>query len=682
MWACANVGNPEGGPYDVTPPRLIKAKPSDRALGVTSQRIVLEFDEYVRLAQQEKIIISPPQVKPPIIGASGKAVSIKLIDSLRPNTTYSIYFDDAVVDNNEGNPLEDLSYSFSTGDKVDTMQIGGVVLDAETLEPVPNLVIGAYYATAWQDSSVLTKAFPFASKTDKQGRYTIRGLADSVYRVFALKDDDNNYQYNRDSEGFAYLAESFRTTKLDSIKTDTIRIDSVVRRDTLYRDSLVTKPYTYYKPKDILLRYFTPKSKRRGLERSSREDSLRITLEFADKQVRAPILHSLDSPQLKGQELYYASINERKVTYWLRPKTLIAADSVRFVCTYYKTDSLMNVVEQTDTLTFMKPRAKAESKKTSRADGEKADKVDNPLKPTFYSSKGIYAATPSDSLVLQSSLPLEEIEPKLIRLEATTDSIYKPHTFRLERDSLDVLRHHILFERRYGGKYRVKIDSAALRSIYGHYSDSVVFEQKVEEEATFGALHLTLEGLSGHRHYVAQLLDRSGNPLAKTEALLLEAQVETKSDSLSLLPAKADTLSKRDSSIAPKQDSLQSQVTARWQVKFQDLKPETYYIRLFVDENRDGEWTTGEYPERQPEVMYYSPHKYEVKKSFTTSETWSPMAVPAERQKPLELLKNKPEEPRKRVDKNKEYYKRLEDKKRPQAGGSTQGLPDFSGGLR
>lgn len=641
LWACANVGNPEGGPYDMTAPRLIKATPSERALHVKGQRIELDFDEFVKISQQDKIIVSPPQIQQPLITANGKHVSIKLLDSLRPNTTYSIYFDDAIVDNNEDNPLEHFSYSFSTGGQIDTMQMSGVVLDAETLEPVGGLVVGAYLAEGLQDSTVLKEAFPFASKTSKQGRFTIRGLRDSVYRVFALKDDDNDYKYNGQSEGFAYLMDQLRTTKRDSLKTDTIRIDSIVRRDTLYRDSLVTYEHTYYYPDNLVLRYFRPESKQRGLQRSSREDSLRFSLEFAEELTSAPELRLLDKPERPASELYLSSVNKNVATYWLKDQALITADSIHFTLKYQYTDSLLRLSEKLDTLTFTKPRPRAEERKK-----KKDEAPPNPLKITLAGASGLFAGTPKDSLSIKSNLPLVDIDPKLLLFESTSDSVYRPQPFRLEREEKDLLQYNVLFERKYGTKYRLRIDSGKLQSIYGHSSDSVGYEQSISAEAEYGGLSVSITGLKAGK-YVAQLLGKSGELLTSQALQAPEAQPE-------------GTEPKAAEAPGPQRE----EGGASYQATFTDLKPDTYYLRLFADDNGDGRWTTGDYPARQPEMMYYSPMKYEVKKSFTTSESWAPLSRSLDAQKPQELLKTKPEERKKREDKNKEYYEKQEAKRR------------------
>ena len=348
LWGCANQGSPEGGPYDTEPPRLISAHPQPRATGVKERRFVLRFDEYVKLSsEQDKIIVSPAQIQPPRITANGKSVVIILEDSLRQHTTYSFYFGDAIQDNNEDNPLEDFGYLISTGDHIDSMQLSGQIVDALTYEPIADLLVGAHTASTLTDSTLRRELFPYVSRTNRMGRFTLRGLPDTTYRVFALKDNDRNYKYNERSEGLAFDHTDYRTTLRDSVRTDTIRIDSIVRRDTLHRDSLVSYPYTFYYPDNISLRYSVPVVERQGLERHSRPDSLICRLEFLTEPRRIPRLRSLDRPHTADSLLYWATARGRAVDYWLRDPALIAQDSVRFAVTYQRTDSLFRIEVRT-----------------------------------------------------------------------------------------------------------------------------------------------------------------------------------------------------------------------------------------------------------------------------------------------------------------------------------------------
>ena len=682
LWGCANQGSPEGGPYDTEPPRLISAHPQPRATGVKERRFVLRFDEYVKLSsEQDKIIVSHAQIQPPRITANGKSVVIILEDSLRQHTTYSFYFGDAIQDNNEDNPLEDFGYLISTGDHIDSMQISGQIVDALTYEPIADLLVGAHTASTLTDSTLRRELFPYVSRTNRMGRFTLRGLPDTTYRVFALKDNDRNYKYNERSEGLAFDHTDYRTTLRDSVRTDTIRIDSIVRRDTLHRDSLVSYPYTFYYPDNISLRYSVPVVERQGLERHSRPDSLICRLEFLTEPRRIPRLRSLDRPHTADSLLYWATARGRAVDYWLRDPALIAQDSVRFAVTYQRTDSLFRIEERTDTLTFLRPKVRERKK------GKEEKK--SPLQLTFSGAKGLMAGTPGDSLILTVTRPLVALPQETIHLEVTRDSTTTKHPFTLQQDSLDRLRYQLLFARGYGDKYQVKIDSAALRDLYGVASDSVVFTQATEAEAELGHLTVTLHGVK--EHALVELLDKGDLVLATQLAHPITASTAAKKGTDTLATprpeedpmlqgliqqqkqrAKGDSLpsSPRGSMSPPlpdslaKRDTLPTKAVETCQVTFRDLKPGEYYLRLILDEDANGAFTPGDYPSRDPEPVYYCPQTSTIKKGFTSEEKWEVYATSPFLSKPEALRKVKPDEAKKkREDKNIEYYKRWGRKK-------------------
>ena len=113
--SCARMGSPDGGWFDEEPPRVVATSPTDKGTGVTTGKIRILFDEFIKIDNpSEKVIVSPPQMEPPEIKAAGRAILVELKDSLKPNTTYTIDFSDAITDNNEGNPLGSYTYSFST----------------------------------------------------------------------------------------------------------------------------------------------------------------------------------------------------------------------------------------------------------------------------------------------------------------------------------------------------------------------------------------------------------------------------------------------------------------------------------------------------------------------------------------------------------------------------------------
>ena len=196
LTACASIGNPDGGPYDEVAPIFVSSTPQPYATAVKDGKIVLEFNENIKLEKAfEKVVVSPPQLEMPEINYSGKRITIQLLDTLKPNTTYSVDFNDAVVDNNEGNPLENFAFVFSTGNNVDTLAVSGTVLDASNLEPIKGMLVGAYKAGS--DTLFSTTPFERLSRTDSRGRFTIKGLAPGSYRIYALADANQNYSSTR-----------------------------------------------------------------------------------------------------------------------------------------------------------------------------------------------------------------------------------------------------------------------------------------------------------------------------------------------------------------------------------------------------------------------------------------------------------------------------------------------------
>ena len=142
---CARMGSPDGGWYDDDPPVVIGSIPADKATGVKTKKVTIYFDEYIKLADAtQNVIVSPPQIEMPDIQAKGKKIVVELKDTLKPNMTYTIDFSDAISDNNEDNPMGNYTFTFSTGEQTDTLEVSGSVLSAENLDPVAGILVGLY----------------------------------------------------------------------------------------------------------------------------------------------------------------------------------------------------------------------------------------------------------------------------------------------------------------------------------------------------------------------------------------------------------------------------------------------------------------------------------------------------------------------------------------------------------
>lgn len=200
---CGQIGMPTGGPKDSIPPRFLSASPALRSVNVKTNRITLTFDEYVNLKEaQTNVLISPFPKKTPTIDYKLKTVSIKLKDSLLPNTTYSINFGDAIIDNNEGNPLKNFTYVFSTGNQIDSFALSGNVVIAETGKTDSTLQVLLYRSL--NDSAVQKTKPDYISRLSGDGSFLFVNLPAGKFRVYALKDGDGGKTYNSKKELFAF----------------------------------------------------------------------------------------------------------------------------------------------------------------------------------------------------------------------------------------------------------------------------------------------------------------------------------------------------------------------------------------------------------------------------------------------------------------------------------------------
>ncbi len=204
---CAQIGAPTGGVKDTLAPVLVRASPELKTLNFKGNKITLVFDEYVTVEEvQTNVLVSPLQKNNPAINYSLKTVSIKLKDSLLPNTTYSIQFGNAIRDINEANPFPNFTYVFSTGDKIDSFSLAGKLLLAETGLPDSTINVVLYRNT--NDTAVQKLKPDYLARLKGDGSFIFNNLPADSFKIYALKDGDGNKYYNTKTELFAFLNEA------------------------------------------------------------------------------------------------------------------------------------------------------------------------------------------------------------------------------------------------------------------------------------------------------------------------------------------------------------------------------------------------------------------------------------------------------------------------------------------
>jgi uncharacterized protein (DUF2141 family) len=204
---CAQISAPTGGPKDSLAPQLMGANPKLKSVNVTGNKVTLYFNEYVEVKDAfNNVLVSPLPKISPTVDYKLKTVTVKLKDTLLPNTTYSINFGNAIVDINEGNALKNFTYVFATGDKIDSLQLKGKVLLAETGKADSTLVAMLYRDAP--DSAVEKRRPDYISRLSGDGSFTFTSLPAGRFKLYALKDGDGSKNYNAKTEMFAFSDET------------------------------------------------------------------------------------------------------------------------------------------------------------------------------------------------------------------------------------------------------------------------------------------------------------------------------------------------------------------------------------------------------------------------------------------------------------------------------------------
>ena len=640
MAACASLGTPDGGPYDETPPQVVMASPANQATNSDKKKINILFNEYIKIENaSEKVIVSPPQTEMPNVRADGKKIKIELFDTLRPNTTYTIDFADAIVDNNEGNPMGNFTYSFSTGENIDTMEVSGYVLNASDLEPVKGVLVGLYEVqfdsisgdSLVPDSFLRTRSFDRVSRTNGSGRFVIKGVArNRRYRAFALKDMDNDFRFSQKSEMVAFDTLLFESTCMPDIRLDTIW------RDSTHYDSIQPVHYTHFLPDDIVLRVFLEDGQDRHRLKEEREVPEKFTFYFTAPADSLPRIQGIN---FEGDGGFIVEPSEGKdtITYWIPDTTIAYNDTLMFAFSYLETDTLAQLVWTTDTVEMIPKMTRARQLKELQENIEKWEKEqnkkrkqtknlppeENPYLVTYLTTdiKPSGAVDPNQVPVLIFSEPIDSIDSVAVHFRMKVDSLWNDVPFELWKSDQSPRKYHLYADWQLGTQYQLIIDSTGVHGALGHFNQSIKQDFRVRKEEDYGALYVHL--ITPDTGVVVQLLSAADKPMRS-------------------MRAEADGTA-----------------------EFIYLRPADYYLRCFVDSNGDGEWSTGEFDSgRRPETVYYFPQAITVKAQWDIDQDWDLRGIPVIKQKPQKLVKQKPDKEKKLRERNKEREQKLREQKR------------------
>ncbi len=547
--SCANTSTPpEGGPKDTLAPILVEVVPPINSLhhpvDIKHSTVSFEFDEYVVLNNPNSyIFLSPPQSKPPTAKIKGKKVVVSFTEPLDSSQTYSLSLGEAVKDNNEGNPFPPYTHSFSTGSYVDSLFVSGNIVEASTMLPMSNMTV--LFHTDLSDSAIYKVRPRAAAKSDLWGYFTVRNLpVDSVYRVYAIQDLNNNCIYDPDQEMVAFLDTLVRPTGV--MRPGLPELVSVMMTDTAACQA---------RPTQISLSMFMEVSQRQLLRSRERVSRRQMYLKFAAPypQIDSMILDGISPDKLILEHNFY----QDSITIWINDQGPIP-DTLQMRLSYMRTDDTLNILMPvTDTIKMIRPKGKMVENRwgemVEEADTLAAYEVD--ASPEKIDQDGIIIefespmiCTPFDSITITSKNTREQIAPA---------------PFTVEKDTANIRRFILRMQDKMvaGYEYTLRIPDSLFMDIDGIYCDSLVKTFSLPQDENLSAL--IVETSNVNEKYMVELVDEKRTNVYRTYHI----------DSAAVL-------------------------------NFPYLKAGRYSLRITEDKNGNGQIDTGDLLEhRQPEKV-------------------------------------------------------------------------------
>ena len=545
--SCANTTTPpSGGPKDTIPPVITKISPLPGSINVPRQKtkLVLEFNEYVKIQDPKSLFLSPPLEKTPKYKLQGKGVVVTFESDLDSAKTYTLDVTNAIADNNEGNMFPGYTLVFSTGDRIDSMMITGTVQDCNTLKPIKGATVMLYKDHA--DSALFLHRPDAAVKTDEWGFFCLRNIQDTVYRLYALIDENNNNLYESESEKVAFF---------DTLVTPLLKVNDTLPE--LQKYDMKDTASCLARKSEYELNIFKEKPTKQMIVNKERVGERTAYITFM-----APYAQ-IDSIWIKGVKpenlITQFNIMQDSLEIWVNdPKE--QPDTFFLNVNYMKTDSLGLLNSFTEEIKLIKPK-KSAAGKSSQKDIKKEDTtcvVTIDAKPETVEQYGF---------VFEFKYPLvEEAFDSLTFRYLNPKQQEYTEKYAVVQDSLN-LRKYVLrpnLTMLPGYEYFVKVPHRKFKDINGFYNDSTEVKVTLPNDDKLSTMNLKLSNVNNK--YIVDLLNEKRDKILRTYVV----------DKDSTLP-------------------------------FPYLKAGKYSIRITEDVNRNGVVDTGNLLEhKQPEkVLFY-----------------------------------------------------------------------------
>ena len=544
--SCANTTTPPtGGPKDTIPPVITKLSPLPGSVNVPTHntKLLMQFNEYVVIKDAKSLFLSPPLEKTPKYKLQGKGVVISFECDLDSAKTYTLDVTNAIGDNNEGNMFPGYTLVFSTGDRIDSMMVTGIVQDCNSLKPLKGATVMLYKDHA--DSALFLRRPDAAVKTDEWGYFCLRNIQDTVYRLYAIIDENNNNIYEPESEKVAFF---------DTLVTPVMRVNDTLPE--LQKYDMKDTASCLARKTEYELNIFKEKPTKQLIVNKERvgERTAYITFMAPYAQIDSIWIKGVPAEKLITQ----FNIMQDSLEIWVNdPKE--QPDTFFLNVNYMKTDTLGLLNSFTEEVKLVKPK-KGLVAKSSRKDIKKEDTT------CVFTLEAKPETVEQYGFVFEFKYPLVEdaFDSLTFRyLNPKQQEVKEKYT--ITQDSLN-LRKYIVrpnVEMLPGYEYFLKVPHRKFKDINGFYNDSTEVKVTLPNDDKLSTLSLVLSNV--HNKYIVDLLNEKRDKVMRSYII----------DSDITLP-------------------------------FPYLKSGKYSIRITEDLNRNGIVDTGNLLEhKQPEKVYF-----------------------------------------------------------------------------
>ena len=647
---CASTMTPTGGPKDTIPPVIIYMEPNNFTTNIDTlhtPKILIGFNEYVQIKDlQKELYTSPAMKKKPSVVRRGQAIVVTIKDTLKPNTTYAINFGSSISDNNEGNPLHSMRYVFSTGPEIDSMYMSGYTADSYKADSVSKSFIYFFIADSVErpkdwDSTMFKHKPDVIARAEKNGIFIAQNLKPVDYRIYAFEDTNGNMEYEPSIDQIGFL--------------DTVYNPKNMPGFYIWFDSL--RKYPSADPQLYFRMFKDRRFTRQTLSAQERLNKHKAMLYFGAPN---PEVTSIRFDSIPEDRVIYdpKTVGKDTVALWFDMAPEELPDTIKGEITYFKHDSVNNLVETTDKLrlAWVKVETKEERKKREELEKEreKAEKngeewvepeVPNPFKITIPSS-GDY--NKDKVFNMEFDYPLTKFDTAAISMTMTSEKITEPQNvkFHFVQDKINRQKYRLQTEWEPNAKYELLIPAGTFENVARESNDTLKYSYTGSNPDKFALINVKVTGTHPKAKYIMQLTNAQGK------------------------------VQKEISNVTP------------GKYTFEYVTPGDVMLRVVEDMNANGKWDTGDM------VLMRQPERTEIFKNedgvelITTKENWEydldvdmdKLFAPVTMESLIKLLNDK-EDARLKKLAEEEAKKRQEQSKQKNNQGSGMGFGGAMGGL-